>query len=92
MARTSFKKQKNDLLGEILLIEEDALWDEDVQELRHQKWVKDVEREEKVRLDAWMKTRERYFCWNGECWAHSQLYCSQCNCWASGKAHPLEYL
>ena len=91
--RSTFKKQKVDLSYEAILIEDDALWDMDTQEVRYAVWLKEIE-EANVRL--FEERMERYYLYfhthDGTCREHDRSYCTQCTRYADGRGHPLEYL
>jgi hypothetical protein len=95
------KNTSSDILRDQLLSEYDALWEnEDIQELRYQKWREAVqrEREELARQLAELarerfRRRKEYFYDGGSyCRAHDRWHCNECSRWAAGLPHPLEYL
>lgn len=83
--RQTYKKTKTNLLDEELEILEDELWDEDIQEIRHDKWVEaaiaEAEREAEKAARRW----EQYFFYDGTCRAHDWASCRECSHYARGR-------
>jgi hypothetical protein len=91
--RSTFKKQKVDCFHEAILIEDDALWDTDIQEVRTAAWLKELEAEQNRLCQERI---ERYYLYfhthDSTCREHDRRHCAQCTRYADGRGHPLEYL
>lgn len=85
MKRTTFKKQKQDLLGEITLLEEDLLWDEDIQELRFKQWNTRIEQQQRQHMEEKTCRYRQYFFQDGSCKVHNRDGCCECSHYASGQ-------
>lgn len=83
--RTVFRKQKENPLMDAILTEDDALWDDDFQELRYNKWAREFEMRQ-MRLTEQLRRRYSiYFFTNGSCRAHDWRGCRECTQYANGR-------
>ena len=85
MSRSVFKKQKQDLLGEAILLEEDLLWDKDIQELRLEQLNARIVKQERRRAEEAARRYRRFFFQDGSCRAHDRDGCRECSQYANGR-------
>ena len=83
MGRTRFTKRGNTVVEDQLLSEEDALLDDDIQEIRHVQWMNAEKTRIQKAIEEKMRLRELYYDWDG-CRAHNRSYCRQCEHLANG--------